>query len=169
MLKYGFSHGGRFQVLSQIMSYGYLWEEIRVHGGAYGCGFSAGLTGNMVFTSYRDPNPQNSLKVYANAGDFIRDFAESDEDLTKYIISSISGMDGLVSSARKGYGQELNYIRGTNYDDLYEIRQQMLRLTKEDLAELAELFDKVALDGTVCVVGNADAISPDDSWEVYNL
>ena len=169
MLKYGFSHSGRFQVLSQIMSYGYLWEEIRVHGGAYGCGFSAGLTGNMVFTSYRDPNPQNSLKVYANAGDFIRDFAESDEDLTKYIISSISGMDGLVSSARKGYGQELNYIRGTNYDDLYEIRQQMLRLTKEDLAELADLFDKVALDGTVCVVGNAEAISPDDSWEVYNL
>ena len=45
----------------------------------------------------------------------------------------------------------------------------MLRLTNEDLAELAELFDKVALDGTVCVVGNAEAISPDDSWEVYNL
>ena len=169
MLKYGFSHSGKFQVLSQIMSYGYLWEEIRVHGGAYGCGFSAGLTGNMVFTSYRDPNPQNSLRVYKEAGDFIRDFTESDEDLTKYIISSIAGMDGLVSSARKGYGQELNYLRGTDYDDLYRIRQEMLCVTKEDLAELADLFDKVALDGSACVVGNAEAISPDDSWEVYNL
>ena len=169
MLKYGFSHSGRFQVLSQIMSYGYLWEEIRVHGGAYGCGFSAGMMGNMVFTSYRDPNPKNSLTVYQNAGDFIRDFTESDEDLTKYIISSIAGMDGLVTSARRGYGQELNVIRETDYDDLLRIRQQMLAITREDLAELAELFDKAALDASICVVGNADAIAPDDSWEVYKL
>ena len=169
MLKYGSSHSGRFQVLSQIMTYGYLWEEIRVHGGAYGCGFSTGLTGNMVFTSYRDPNPQNSLRVYGSAGDFIRDYAESDEDLTKYIISSIAGMDGLVSSSRRGYGQELNYIRGTDYEDLFNIRQQMLNVTKEQLADTAALFDKVALDGSCCVVGNKDAISPDDSWTVYNL
>ena len=169
MHKYGFDCSGRFQVLSQIMSYGYLWDEIRVHGGAYGCGFSAGLTGNMIFTSYRDPNPQNSLKVYANAGDFIRDFTESDENLTKYVISSIAGMDGLVSSARRGYGQELNCIRGTDYNDLFEIRQQMLSVTKEELAELAELFDKVGLDASVCVVGNEEAIAPDDSWEVYRL
>ena len=169
MLKYGFGSDGRFQVLSQIMTYGYLWDEIRVHGGAYGCGFSTGLTGNLVFTSYRDPNPQNSLKVYANAGDFIRDFTESDEDLTKYIISSIAGMDGLVSSARRGYGQELNYIRGTGYDDLLTIRQQMLATDKSQLEELAELFDKAGLDGSICVVGNESAISPDDSWEVYRL
>lgn len=170
MLKYGVSHSGRFQVLSQIMSYGYLWEEIRVHGGAYGCGFSAGMTGNMVFTSYRDPNPRNSLEVYGRSGDFIRDFTESDEDLTKYIISSISGMDGLVNSARRGYGQELSYIRGTGYDDLCTIRKQMLELTREDLAELAGLFDKVALDGTVCVVGNQEALGElGDDWDVYKL
>ena len=169
MSRYDAQHSGRFQVLSQIMTYGYLWEEIRVHGGAYGCGFSAGTTGNMVFTSYRDPNPQNSLRVYSQAGDFIRDFAESDEDLTKYIISSIAGMDGLISSARRGYGQELNYIRGTGYEDLLGIRKQMLETTREQLGELAGLFDKVGLDGSCCVVGNAEAISPDDSWEVYNL
>ena len=169
MQKYGFNHGGRFQVLSQIMSYGYLWEEIRVHGGAYGCGFSAGMTGNMVFTSYRDPSPLNSLEVCRRAGDFIRDFTESGEDLTRYIISSISGMDGLVNSARRGYGQEMNYIRGTGYEDLLDIRQQMLSLTREELAELAELFDKAALDASVSVVGNSTAISPDDSWEVYKL
>ena len=169
MSRYDAQHSGRFQVLSQIMTYGYLWEEIRVHGGAYGCGFSAGTTGNMVFTSYRDPNPQNSLRVYSQAGDFIRDFAESDEDLTKYIISSIAGMDGLISSARRGYGQELNYIRGTGYEDLLGIRKQMLEATREQLGELAGLFDKVGLDGSCCVVGNAEAISPDDSWEVYNL
>ncbi len=169
MNKYGFTSDGRFQVLSQIMTYGYLWDEIRVHGGAYGCGFSTGLTGNLVFTSYRDPNPQNSLKVYANAGDFIRDYTESDEDLTKYIISSVAGMDGLVSSARRGYGQELNYIRGTDYNDLLTIRQQMLSTDKAQLAELAELFDKAGLDGSACVIGNEDAISPDDSWEVYRL
>ena len=167
--KYGFESDGRFQVLSQIMTYGYLWDEIRVHGGAYGCGFSTGLTGNLVFTSYRDPNPQNSLKVYANAGDFIRDYTESDEDLTKYIISSVAGMDGLVSSARRGYGQELNYIRGTDYNDLLTIRKQMLVTDKAQLAELAELFDKAGLDGSACVIGNEDAISPDDSWEVYRL
>ena len=169
MHKYGYESSGRFQVLSQILSYGYLWDEIRVHGGAYGCGFSAGVTGNMVFTSYRDPNPINSLRVYREAGDFIRDFTEGDEDLTKYIISSIAGMDGLVNSARKGYGQELSYIRGNTYQDLADIRHEMLALTKDELAEVADLFDKAAMDGSVCVIGNSDAISPDDSWTVYKL
>ena len=78
-------------------------------------------------------------------------------------------MDGLVSSARRGYGQELNYIRGTDYNDLLTIRQQMLATNKAQLAELAELFDKAGLDGSACVIGNEDAISPDDSWEVYRL
>ena len=169
MLKYDVTCGGRFQVLMQILSYGYLWDKIRVHGGAYGCGFSAGLTGNMVFTSYRDPNPMNSLKVYAESGDFIRDFAEGGESLDNYIISSIAGMDGLLTSAKKGFRQELSYIRGSSYDDLYEIRQQMLGLKMDELSELSDLFDQVGHDASICVVGNKEALELDDSWKVYNL
>ncbi len=169
MHRYGFEHSGRFQVLSQIMTYGYLWDKVRVHGGAYGTNFSTGTSGNLVFTSYRDPDPLNSLNVYKTAGDFVRQYAGSDEDITKYIISSIANLDGLVSSARRGSGQEMSWFRGTCRDDVCRIRKEMLTSTKDQLLEVAALFDQAASDGSVCVIGNEEAISPDETWDVYRL
>ena len=84
--EYGRKYGGALKVLSSILSYGYLWNEIRVKGGAYGCGFRAGETGSLSFYSYRDPNPVNSMNVYKNTSQFIREFCNSDESVEKYII-----------------------------------------------------------------------------------
>ena len=65
--------------------------------------------------------------------------------------------------------QEQNYLGGISYEDVCAIRKQMLDLTKEELAELIPLFDQAGEDGSVCVIGNKDAINPDDSWSVYNI
>ena len=68
-----------------------------------------------------------------------------------------------------GIANQKHFPAMKNNEDLCEIRQQMLKVTKEELAELAGLFDKTGLDASVCVVGNEEAIAPDDSWEVYRL
>ncbi|MBO4360925.1 MAG: insulinase family protein [Eubacteriaceae bacterium] len=172
MLAEGFNYHGVHQTLSQILSFGYLWSEIRVKGGAYGCGFNCGLTGSMSFTSFRDPNPLNSLEVYAKAGDFMRDFCQSDETVDKYIISSVSNMDGLKSSSAKGRLADMLYLRGSGFDEIRELRCEMLRVTKEEYVQIADFFDQLAEKGSKVIIGNAETLSEkleDPEWTVYSL
>ena len=172
LLEEGFHFHGVHQTLSQLLSFGYLWSEIRVKGGAYGCGYNCGITGNMSFTSFRDPNPLNSLDVYAKAGDFLRDFCASDETVDKYIISSVSNMDGLKSSAAKGRLADMLYLRDSGFDEIRELRHEMLKVTKEEYVQIADFFDQLAEKGSRVVIGNAEALADkleDPEWKVYNL
>ena len=172
LLSEGYEFHGAHQIFSQLMSFGYLWAEIRVKGGAYGCGFSAGITGNMAFTSYRDPNPLNSLAVYSRADQFLKEFCESKETMDKYVISSISNMDGLKSSAAKGRMADMLYLRDSGFDELRELRHEMLATTKDDVAKLASQFAKLASSGSQVIIGNAETLADkldDPEWKVWKL
>ncbi len=168
--KYGCSYSGMLTVTSLLLTYGYLWNEIRVHGGAYGCGFRAGASGNAVFHSYRDPNPLNSVEVYKNTGAFIKNFALSDEEVEKYIISSIAATEPLISTASQGRSADINYLSGYTYEDKLKTRTQMLELKKEELLSLYSLFDKMKEGNSVCIVGNEDALKElDGDYIIYRL
>lgn len=172
MLDEGFKFHGVDQTFSQLLSFGYLWSEIRVKGGAYGCGFNCGLTGNLSFTSFRDPNPLNSLEVYGKAGNFLREFCESDETVDKYIISSVSTMDGLKSSSAKGRMADMLYLRDSGFDEIRQLRHEMLQVTKEDILKHSVYFDLLALKGSQVIIGNAEALQEkleDPEWTVYSL
>lgn len=167
---YGFCYEGKLTVTSLLLTYGYLWNEIRVHGGAYGCGFRAGLNGNNTFHSYRDPNPLGSLNVYRNTASFIRDYVKSDEGVEKYIISSIAATEGLQSTAKQGYLADISFLAGRTYEDKLATRTQMLTLKKEDLLSVCELFDKMKDGSSVCIVGNEEALSSlGEDWQIYRL
>ena len=157
----GEEFSGRLNVLGNLLSFGYLWNEIRVKGGAYGCGFRSGFSGNLVFYSYRDPAPADSLSVYAATADFIRAFVASDEDTDKYVISSIAGDEPLSRPAALGAEADGNRFAGIGFADKQRIRREMLALKKEDLLSLCPLFEKAAAEAGVCVVCGADAIDPE--------
>lgn len=146
------------KVLSSILTFSYLWNEVRVQGGAYGCGYLANLLGNSAFYSYRDPDPSRSLKVFANTSQFIRQYCESDEALDKFIISSIASLEPLKTPREQGYDADTEYILGLTYEDRLARRRRMLSLTKEDLLEYCELFDKMAQGNAICVVGHEGAL-----------
>lgn len=156
--QYGMKFNGGLQVLSSLLTYGYLWNEIRVHGGAYGCGFRVKETGAISFHSYRDPNPQNSLQVYKNTVNFIRDFCAGDESLEKFIISSIARTEPLISPDTEGLLADTYYFTGITHEDKKRIRSEMLKLTKNDLLDLCSLFEKMLDNNATCVVGNEAAI-----------
>lgn len=168
--KYNSAFNGRLTVISNILTYGYLWNEIRVHGGAYGCGFRADANSNVVFHSYRDPDPLNSVHVYKETSRFIKDFVNSDENIEKYIISSIAGIEGLISSAKKGIQADINWLSGITYEDKQETYNQILSMKKEDMLDFCDLFDKMAQGNSICIVGNSDSLSNlDKSWKIYQL
>ncbi len=161
---------GALTVLSTMLTYGYLWNEIRVHGGAYGCGFRAGISGAATFHSYRDPAPLNSLEVYKNTAQFIREFAAGEEEADKYIISSIASAESLKSPLQMGKTADVYYFTHTTYEDKQRNRTRMLSLKKEDLTDFCALFDKMAEESSVCIVGNEKALADaGEGWTVLRL
>lgn len=168
--QYGFEYSGMTTVAATLLTYGYLWNEIRVHGGAYGCGFRCAASGNTTFHSFRDPSPLNSVKVYKNTADFIRQFVDGDDVIDKYIISSIASTEALMSPARQGVQADVNYLIGFTYEDKLRIRTQMLNLKKEKLLLLCDLFEKMKNGNSVCIVGNEDALSEtENEYNIYRL
>lgn len=168
--RYGEEYGDSLPVLSTILSFGYLWNEIRVRGGAYGCGFRARESGEMFFYSYRDPSPLRSLQIYRETAQFIRGFVQSDEAIDKYIISTISSMEPLMTPSERGALADTNFLCGVSFEDKLKIRQQMLSLKKEDLLSLCELFDKMAEGNGICVVGSEAAMQDaGEGWTKFSL
>jgi Zn-dependent M16 (insulinase) family peptidase len=108
--------------------------------------------------------------VYANTSSFIRDFVAGDEEIDKYIISSIAATEALMSTAREGFLADAHYLAGLTYEEKLRTRTQMLNLKKDELLGLCDMFDAIREKGSVCVVGNENALADTgDEWTVYRL
>ena len=92
-IDHGASYTGALQILKVILSYDYLWQNIRVKGGAYGCMSSFNRIGEGYLVSYRDPHLKRTMDVYEGVVDYLKNFAVSDRDMNKYIIGTISNLD----------------------------------------------------------------------------
>ncbi|MDF2586879.1 MAG: Peptidase associated domain protein [Anaerocolumna sp.] len=171
-IKAGFKYTGALEILKIIMSYDYLWNNIRVKGGAYGCmcGFSS-ISGNGYFTSYRDPNLRETNEVYEKAADFIRNFTADERDMTKYIIGTISGIDTPRTPRIKGNVSMVSYLSGITQEDIQRQRDEILNVTLEDIRALADIIKAIMNDGNICVIGNEKKIeqNKDMFFEVRTL
>ena len=163
-------YDGGMTVLSSILSYDYLWNEIRVRGGAYGCRCSLSQTGGVQFTSYRDPKPGRSLDIYAAASDYIRAFCASEDGIENYIISSVAGTQPLLEPSEMGAVGDQLRLRNETYEDRCLKRRQMLELKKEDLLSYCGMFDRAAEKGARCVIGAKTAVDAlGEGWKVEEL
>ncbi len=156
--KHGFAHTSLLQVLSNIMDMGYLWNQIRVVGGAYGCFSAFYRSGNAFFTSYRDPNLGRTNEVYEKAVEFIRNFEADERDMTKYIIGTFSSLDIPLNPGAKGDRSLTMYLEGITEEELQKERDTIRNATQEDIRGLADLAASFLSDGDICVIGNEDSI-----------
>ena len=156
--RFGFEYHGGLKVVETIMRYGYLWNRIRVQGGAYGAFARFERNGNMVFGSYRDPNLQDTLAVYDEAASFIESFTVSDREMTKYIIGTISDLDSPLTASMKGTRAVENYLQHITQQDLEQERQQILDLTQQQVKQLAPLISECMKQNYVCVLGGEEKI-----------
>ncbi len=168
----GFAYTGALDVLRIIMSYDYLWNNIRVKGGAYGCmcGFSS-ISGNGYFTSYRDPNLKETNAVYEKAVDYIRSFYADERDMTKYIIGTISGLDTPRTPRSHGNVSMGAYLSGTTQEDIQKQRDEILNVTQDDIRNLADIVKAILACENLCVIGNEKKIeqNKDMFFEVKTL
>ena len=162
----GMAYDGTGRLLSNILSLAHLWNEVRVQGGAYGAGMRLGMGGGMMTYSYRDPSPARSLEVYRNMGNFVRSFAESGEDITGFIISTVSDTEPLASPDQLGAGADRDWFAGFGMEHAKAERQQLLDATTADLGKWCAVLDALREQASVCVVGYADALA---ACEAENL
>lgn len=159
-MKAGYEYTGAMKVLKTILSYDYLWINVRVKGGAYGCmcGFS-GVDGDAYFTSYRDPNLRETNQIYEKAVDYIKNFTADERDITKYIIGTFSSLDAPLTPQSKGKRSLSMYLAGITEEDLQKERDQILNITVEDIRNLHKALQAVLDAGHICVIGNEDKIN----------
>lgn len=159
--KEGYSYTGALRVLKVIMSYEYLWVNVRVKGGAYGCMSGFGRTGSSYFVSYRDPNLRKTNEVYEGIPEFVRNFTVDDRDMLKYIIGTISELDTPMNPAAKG-GRSLNaYMGNLSYEDFQKERDEILNADQEAIRALAPLMEAILREDAICVIGNEEKIKQD--------
>lgn len=154
----GFEYNGALKVLRIIFSYDYLWLNIRVKGGAYGCMSGFYKNGDSYMVSYRDPNLTKTNEVYENAWEYVRDFEVSDRDMTKYVIGTIGDMDTPLTPSAKGNYSFSLYMSETDLKKLQEERSQVIDATAEDIRKLWPIIKSVTDKSHLCVVGNAEQI-----------
>lgn len=156
--KKGLPYTGALKVLKVMMGYEYLWTNVRVKGGAYGCMCSFGRSGESYFVSYRDPNLEKTVEVYEKAADTIADYEADERTMTQYIIGAVSDLDMPLNPAAKGLQGLSAYMTGLSEEFLQRERDELLSATAEDIRGLADYIRAFMEDDFLCVVGNAGKI-----------
>ena len=157
-VKKGYAYTGALEILKVALSYDYLWINLRVKGGAYGCMSGFRRSGESYFVSYRDPHLRRTLEVYQGVPEYVRTFQADERELTKYIIGTISGKDVPRTPQSQGALGRMAYFRGLTVEMLQKERNQILDATVEDIHALAPLIEAILADDQICVVGSESAV-----------
>ncbi|MCD8379325.1 MAG: insulinase family protein [Lachnospiraceae bacterium] len=156
--KNGLKYTGALRVLKTMLSYEYLWTQVRVKGGAYGCMLRFGLNGDSYFVSYRDPHLKRTVEVYENASEAIANLEIDERTMTKYIIGAISELDTPLTPQGLGNMSLSAYMNGKSYEKMQKERDELLSCTPDVLRSLSAYVAAFMEDGALCVVGNAEKI-----------
>lgn len=160
---------GSMWLACSILSLGYYWNRIRVQGGAYGAGIQLDRTGNIFSYSFRDPTPAKTLTADAGASAYLREFAQSGENLDGYIISALNELNPLLSPRDRGALADTRNMTGYSREEFERIRREVLHTTPEQLTDCGTWLDAFAKEGSVCVTAYADALKQCEELAVTEL
>ena len=162
----GLPYDSRLRILHTILAYDYLWTNVRVKGGAYGCMNSFKRTGESYFVSYRDPNLKETLEIFDGIADYVENFEADEAVMTKYIIGTMSDLDIPLTPHASGVRSRYSELAGINAEQLQKERDMVLEANAEDVKALAKYVKAVMSDALISVVGNEGKIK--DAAECFD-
>jgi len=154
----GADYCGALQILKVILSYDYLWQNIRVKGGAYGCMCNFNRIGEGYLISYRDPNLNKTMEVYEGVVDYLKDFTVNERDMNKYIIGTISNMDRPMTPSAKGDRSMNLYMNHVSEEMIKKERMDVLNAGQEDIRRLSAVVEALLAADQLCVIGSEEKI-----------
>ena len=159
LFELGMKYSGRFDVLNAVLRTCFLWDRVRVQGGAYGSQSSFdSYSGDYGLVSYRDPNLTETLDIYDQIGDYLDTLDISDKELTKILIGCVGRLDPPMTADRKGSISMVEYLTGKTYELKQKRRDELLSTRLDDIKSFAGIFRKIKESGNVCVLGNEEKI-----------
>lgn len=164
-LKKGLPYTGALKVLKVMMGYDYLWNNIRVKGGAYGCMCNFYRNGDAYFVSYRDPNLDKTIDVYEKAASYIENVPLDERTVTQFIIGAVSELDTPMTPATRGSYSLGGYLTGLSMERVQKERDELLATTQEQLQSLYKYVQAFMEENFLCVVGNGEKIK--ESRELF--
>ncbi len=156
--KKGLFYTGALRILKVMLGYEYLWTNVRVKGGAYGCMCGFGKSGESYFVSYRDPNLGKTVEIYEKAAESIAQFEADERTMTQYIIGAISDLDVPMNPSAIGLFSLSAYMTGLTQDMLQKERDELLGASVEDIRALSNHIRAFLEEDFLCVVGNSEKI-----------
>ena len=154
----GTEYTGALQILKVILSYDYLWQNIRVKGGAYGCMSNFNRIGEGYLISYRDPNLKKTMEIYEGVADYLKNFNVSDRDMNKFIIGTISNIDRPMNPSAKGSRSMNLYMNRVTEEMIRTERAQILDADQADIRALAKVLEAMLKEHSLCVIGSEEKI-----------
>ena len=152
-----------------MISFAYLWNEVRVKGGVYGTGFDVRRNGTVLTYSYRDPSPVRSIDTNRGIGDFLRGLYSSGQKLDGFIISAIAELEPLLSPADMGNSADNDWFRSFSREDAAAERKQILGTTLEEVLRFADIADSFAESAPCCIVAGENLLSETDGMEKLRI
>jgi Zn-dependent M16 (insulinase) family peptidase len=159
LIEKGYKYSGSMRVMSNILRNEFLYNQIRVQGGAYGAMFNMDSTGQVNFASYRDPNLGRTYEVYKGCGEFLRNFKCSDRDLAKYIIGAVSPLDNPITPSQLSAIAMRRYLCGITEEMVQKDREELLDTKISDINAQGDMLDAVVADNIICTFGNSAKIN----------
>lgn len=157
--KLGYEWSGKMRVLNQILFRDYLYNKVRVIGGAYGGISMISPNGNFIFASYRDPNLEKTFENYNGAVEYIKNFNVDDNEMKRFIIGTIARIDNPLTPKQEGDRAFRYLIEKTTEEELQRERDEILTTKQEDIRGFAKLIEDMLLQKNYCVYGNEDKIN----------
>ena len=155
----GYKVNGSLYVLQHILNYDYLWPEVRVKGGAYGCSLSLSISDDIIFGSFSDPNVINTYEVYDNTSIYLENFNPTEEEFISYLIGTVAKIDPPASTYSKIAGADKNMLCNLSIERLERLKKEILETRIDDIKSYSSLFKKIAQLSILCTVGNEEKIN----------
>ncbi len=167
--KYDQDYNGHLRLISHICTYDYLWNNVRVKGGAYGTSMSINKLNVMALTSYRDPNVDGTYKAYSSLSTYLKEFNVEDNDFKNYIIGCLGNYDSPLSPSLQASFGDAMYLTHTTKKEREMTKKEIISSTIEDVNSFAPIVEKLISEGAQVTIGNKEKISQHDFDEVITL
>lgn len=155
----GYEENGCLHVIRHILNYDYLWPEVRVKGGAYGCSLSVSLSGDLIFGSHSDPNVTNTFDVYDNVAKYLEDFEPTEEEFINYLIGAVAKVNPPASVYSRISQADKGVLCNVSQQRLEKLSKEILKTTVSDVKTYSSLFKKIAQLSHLFTVGNEEKIN----------
>jgi Zn-dependent M16 (insulinase) family peptidase len=145
-------------------SYGYLWNEIRVKGGAYGARAAYdGVNGVFQFSSYRDPAINRTLAAFAGLEKFAAEVMDlSPAGLEQAIIGTVKTLDQPIRPSAAATLALSRHLGGESAAFRQKFRDRLLGLGADEVRQAAARVFTGLAEAPICVIGSRERINQEN-------